>query len=549
MIRLNTSVIALVLLVTSVLFLPLASANQPAPRHMPPRQETPTPEPPVPTPNPTLTAIPFTETFDLSSGWDADGAWVHDLVAGYEGGGWRVDGMRRETVSTLQYQKYIDLSGSLSAQLMFRQKGSLPASDLVTFDISLDGGESWISVDSQVGVQTFRLVDESEQTDAAEDASDAAESSDAAAPPDAETPELAALTDAEDDGGWMLHRVDLGDFRGQVVTVRFRVLTGLPLPEMDEAFYQIDNIAIQYAFDVPEVVYTPYERGPRTLLGLHLIVGARGDPVYDLVRRMRDIGWPLGSVKGTTGTEDILAEVAKISPETVLVYRSLMTDRGMIDCPNQFAEPVAEAQAWMNGLWSYWAGVEADYFEIMNECLPPVEWLVPFTIEAMRLASERNTCLLVLSFAGGGPEPEVYARLAPVYQYALEHPCQPGRLHGIALHAYSGDPYRLLSESGIWLGLRHRLYYERILADVPDAIHVPLYMTEAGPGDGRTPFTCEDIARDVIQYTQQIEADPYIKGFHLWNVGPHESVWVDVSECLPYLGEALAAYYSGRPPP
>ena len=88
------------------------------------------------------------------------------------------------------------------------------------------------------------------------------------------------------------------------------------------------------------------------------------------------------------------------------------------------------------------------------------------------------------------------------------------------------------------------VYKRQVLQYRPEALLVPVYLTEAGPGDGRAPFTCEQITRDVIQYTRQLEYDPYVRGFHLWNVGPGE--WLDASDCVPMIRDALLAYYAGR---
>jgi hypothetical protein len=217
----------------------------------------------------------------------------------------------------------------------------------------------------------------------------------------------------------------------------------------------------------------------------------------------------------------------------------------MIDCPNTFNDPVAEAQIWMDGILPYLNRVNADYYEIMNECHPPMAWLVPFTVEAMRLAGSAGKCILAFSFGPGNPEIADFAQLLPVYQYALEHPCQPGRYHGIALHAYGIGKTTLVSESGIYLGLRHRLYYAHILTQLPEAIFLPVYLTEAGPGDGIALFTCADITRDVIQYTQQLEYDPYIRGFELWSVGGIGQ-WLNVTSCLPMLTDALIRYYAAK---
>jgi hypothetical protein len=170
--------------------------------------------------------------------------------------------------------------------------------------------------------------------------------------------------------------------------------------------------------------------------------------------------------------------------------------------------------------------------------------MVPFTIEAMRIATQSGVCILVFSFATGMPDVNVYAQYLPVYQYALANPCQPGRTHGIALHAYGVNKQTLLSESGDYLGLRHRLFYQQLLPIWPDAAKIPVYLTEAGPGDGSTMYPCEDIARDVIQYTQQVEADPYIHSFDLWNFG-RAAWWADFTPCLPTIADAVLRYYRG----
>ena len=462
------------------------------------------PHPPTPPPDQSqvrVVGLPFAATFDTPAGWNVSGAWRFDTRTAYDGGGWLLDGAARGTISVLEYVHAIDLSGTLSAQLMVRQRGMLPISDFVAVDLSLDGGTSWIMVDQQIGLDT----------------------------------------------DWETHIVDLTYYRGQVIRLRFRVCTGAPFdPAAPQGgSYQLDNVTVQYVFTPQQVVFSPVDLAPHTLMGLHLVMGAQSAPVVELARRLKQTGWPLGTLKGTTGTEGILNQVETISPETVTVYRALATTDGMRDCPNTHADPVAEAWRWLDSLAPSWQGVRADYFEIMNECLPPVEWLVPFSIEAMRIAGQRGQCLLLFSFSAGQPTPEVFVQLLPVLDYALKHPCASGRLHGIALHAYGINPSTLVSESGISLGFRHRLLFGAVLQQLPEALLVPVYLTEAGPGDGRAPFSCADIVRDVLQYTRQLEYDPYVRGFHLWNVGPTGG-WLDATPCLPQIADALVAYYGSR---
>lgn len=492
--RRNISITLICLVATALMAFPGIPTNGA-------QDNTPTPEiQSVTTP---VVSLPFSDTFDFNNGWEAHGAWEYDIQTAYEGSGWFLNGAQREMISTLEYTAMIDMSGALSAQLIFRRKGFMPPSDLIAIDLSLNGGESWFMIDQEIGL---------------------------------------------DEPEWDAHAVDLTDYRGQVIRLRFRVNTGVPITEPGGTSegYWIDNLSIQYVLFPTEMVVDPIFAGPRTLMGLHLVVGAQKEPVLDLARRLQKIGWPLGTLKGTTGTEDILNEVSAISPETVTVYRSLMTPGGMFDCPNTANDPVDEARVWLGGLQSYWSLVQADYYEIINECLPPIEWLLAFSIEAMRVAGERGQCLLLFSFGPGNPTIDQFSQLLPAYQYALEHPCQPGRHHGIALHAYGIDTRTLVSESGIYLGLRHRLYYAHILSQIPQAIQIPVLLTEAGAGDGSSPFACEDVTRDVIQYTRELEYDPYIRGFHLWTMGGPQGRWLDVTPCLPMIGDALVSYYSSR---
>jgi hypothetical protein len=493
----------LVILILTALILPPTAA-----------QEPPTPTPAPTTNDPSLVQLPFSDTFDTNAGWQASGLWAFVADTAYEGGGWFVDGIPRETISALEYVHPIDLQGTLTAQLYYRQQGNLPSSDLIALDLSLDGGNTWFLIDLQTGVEAH----------------------------------------------WETHIVDLTPYRGQVIRLRFRVNTGIaredeatPTPSPADPSdtesgtepplapgYWIDNVSIQYVIKPPPTVYTP--PSGIALMGLHLLQAAPREPVLAFVRQMRDAGWPLSTVKGTNGTDDLLKAIKAISPETVIVYRTLITHWGETDCPDQKNPPVAEAQRWMGGVMPFLTGVPADYYEIMNECAPDPGWLVPFTIEAMRIATQQGACLLVFSFGTGQPEIDVYRQFLPVYQYAVANPCRPGQYHGIALHAYGVERETLLSESGLFLGLRHRLYYAQILPIFPDAIKLPLYLTEAGPGDGGHAFPCEDVARDVVEYTQELEYDPYVRGFNLWNIG-RASYWVDYSPCLPVIADALIRYY------
>jgi hypothetical protein len=280
-----------------------------------------------------------------------------------------------------------------------------------------------------------------------------------------------------------------------------------------------------------------------TLLGLHMINGTSSAQVLRFVQQMRAAGHPLGTLKGLNGSEATLNQVELISPETVTVFRSVH----LYDCPEGALvdlDPVATAQQWMADMLPYWQQVNADYYELWHECGATLSWIADFSIEAMRYANEEGICLLLFSFPGGNPEMDTFDDLVPVYRYALNHPCASGRLHGIALHAFSLSDNTLVSEEDVWVALRHRIFYDRLQVVFPAGTEVPVYITEAGIGGRTLQPTCDTVIRDALQFTYLLEQDPYVKGFHLWNVGSGEQ-WYDITPCLPALSSALIEYYSG----
>lgn len=280
-----------------------------------------------------------------------------------------------------------------------------------------------------------------------------------------------------------------------------------------------------------------------TLLGLHMVNGMSSAEVLQFVQQMRAAGHPLGTLKGLNGAEATLNQVEIISPETVTVYRSVH----LFDCPEGNLvdlDPAETAQQWMADMLPYWRQVNADYYELWHECGATLNWIADFSIEAMRYANDEGVCLLLFSFPGGNPEMDTFDDLVPVYQYALEHPCAPGRTHGIAMHAFSLDDNTLVSQEDVWVALRHRIFYARLQDVFPAGGDVPVYITEVGIGGRTIRPPCDIVVRDALQYTFLLEHDPYVKGFHLWNVGTGEQ-WYDITACLPALSNALIEYYAG----
>lgn len=278
-----------------------------------------------------------------------------------------------------------------------------------------------------------------------------------------------------------------------------------------------------------------------TLLGLHMVNGTSGVEVLRFVQRMRTAGTPLGTLKGLNGSEPFLNRAKLISPETVIVYRTLH----LTDCPvgTRVEDPVEVAQQWMADMLPYWRQVNADYYELWHECGAPLRWIAEFSIEAMRIANDEGVCLLLFSFPGGNPEMDTFDDLLPAYRYALDHPCASGRSHGIAVHAFSLEDDTLVSEEDVWVALRHRIFFNHLQTVFPEGAEVPVYITEAGIGGRTLQPTCDTVIRDALQFTFLLEHDPYVKGVHLWNVGTGEQ-WYDITPCLPALADALIDYYA-----
>jgi hypothetical protein len=168
---------------------------------------------PIPTATPLPVTLPFVETFDSGSGWQATGAWRVEPSA-YRGSGWFADSKLRDQTSTLTYGGSIDLRAALSPQLSFWQQGLLDSSEVVTVEISPDGGLSWLPVDQQAGVT------------------------------------------AE----WTPRAVDLTPYRGRVVGLRFTLTVPGALPEGATSMgYWLDELAILDAPPAPTATPLPMD--------------------------------------------------------------------------------------------------------------------------------------------------------------------------------------------------------------------------------------------------------------------------------------------------
>ncbi len=154
-------------------------------------------------------------------------------------------------------------------------------------------------------------------------------------------------------------------------------------------------------------------------VGLHVLVGANAAPI------MATLGsW--GLIKCLSSSWNICEQAKAAKPGIVTVYRTLTLG----DCPGNWDSP----DSWWFLQRQSWVGINADYYEFMNECIADWSQMSAFAIRMMELAAADGRCLLLFSFAPGNPATLDWLKLKPALDYALTHPCQPGRYHGVALH-------------------------------------------------------------------------------------------------------------------
>jgi hypothetical protein len=174
-----------------------------------PTEVVPTVVPPTSTPEPTAIPLPMTlpvaTSFDSLASWTAVGAWALD-PAGYSGSSVFVSSATRGQGHTLTLDTPIDLRASFYPHLSFWRRGQTSTTDLVSVDISTDGGQSWTLVD------------------------------------------LSSRLTAD----WTLVDLDLTAFVGQVISLRFHLDTTQPLPEGGASIGMwIDDVTMQEVSPAP----------------------------------------------------------------------------------------------------------------------------------------------------------------------------------------------------------------------------------------------------------------------------------------------------------
>lgn len=266
---------------------------------------------------------------------------------------------------------------------------------------------------------------------------------------------------------------------------------------------------------------------PAQIAGLHLIFSARAGPVLDALRR-----GAIGSIKGTDGSEAILRAARQQSPGVILIWRNLSRlVYGTRDCPANWGVGDARevATQWWSAEYATWQqrgliGV-VDFYEYRNECLFMGAWEIAFDLRMVELATNAGVCLALFSDGFGNPEVWQFTQRAPVLDYVLAHPCQPGRYHAIAHHIYHGV------EGGTWLFWRWKLFLQA-LGD-PKYLKLVWLITEYGVNEGRPPLDC---ARFLTDMRGAVKA---LTGTQVWSLAAYSvgggTEWVDLDSCLPML--------------
>ncbi|NLF18993.1 MAG: hypothetical protein GX595_17320, partial [Lentisphaerae bacterium] len=170
----------------------------------------------MPTATPTATPLPlplpFVDPLDSPTGWLPDGAWQFVPGTGLHGSSaWWAGSTQPTMNSTFTLTTPLDLRLALQPRLSFWQRGSLPAGDLASVELSLDGGLSWLALDLQ--------------------------------------PALPAE--------WTERALDLTAFRGAVVLLRFRLQTTTPLAGSSSVAdgWWLDQLIVE---DLPLPTSTPW---------------------------------------------------------------------------------------------------------------------------------------------------------------------------------------------------------------------------------------------------------------------------------------------------
>jgi hypothetical protein len=296
---------------------------------------------------------------------------------------------------------------------------------------------------------------------------------------------------------------------------------------------QVEQTDCSQLKDVTEPVKTVYYSGFHTLAAhdTGILLSAPYVYRYNLIKCL-DNGFSL------------CQQAKAINPNILTIYRSYQHD-----CvPTHL---LGSPEIW----WDMIEGdlpMGADYYEVQNECSPPVEYSAQWTqfqIEMAKIVDrERNGAgLLAYSSGPGNPDIPFWDDMRLYLEWTKTHFTSAGRQHGIATHQSGNAPADVVIPSGtytswinsLWIANRELVfcaYLNEKYAFSCDNIF--WIVSENGVTDGysgtKDTFTCGEKAKIYHETDRVWIRDGIIDGKAWWNCG-EVGQWSSDCSCVPIM--------------
>jgi hypothetical protein len=263
---------------------------------------------------------------------------------------------------------------------------------------------------------------------------------------------------------------------------------------------------------VRTVTPTPYVASPTPVLstgivfGVHTVPGGDNSVIMSALNVVQSHGVSFG-VKSVNDAS-ICNQVEAAGG--VCIYRSLLHG----DCPIVTNDPIQEANRWVALMAQDYVGVNATYFELVNECnMDNKQWWNSFITEAVRLSNQRHWRIVIPSLNPGVGDYAFYAPLRSSLQYLMQsNGC-------LGVHNYSiYTPY--LWNGDIYTSYRHRMTRNALVQ--LGLSNLDICITEvARLGGGAT--ANED---DFVGWWDRVRHDPGLRFVGIWTMGAdHTCCW------------------------
>ncbi len=300
----------------------------------------------------------------------------------------------------------------------------------------------------------------------------------------------------------------------------------------------------------------PYLQGNpnRSKLSIHVVFNNDAG-IMDFVRQARP-----AVIKGVDDF-GYLAEVERVSPNTIIIARRNETNQDYNGNPEEAARRFVQSQ-----LRQYQLNPAVDFWEGWNEPDPGLgrmAWYARFEQERVRELARYGFRAAIGGFATGVPEMDEFALFIPAIETAMQY----GGI--LTLHEYSAPvmtegygsalPGYSYHEDRGSLTFRYRWYYEEML--LPRGLSIPLVISEAGidgvlgnrpgpPGLGWADFQAYAVAQgwgsngvdafinQLAWYDAGVRQDNYVLGFTVFTAGP-VAQWgpYDIGPILPRMAD------------